>query len=127
MSVTDVPAAGEVANDRSLFGRVLATLFLTEMWERFSFYGMRAILVLYLTTAISDDGLGMAEGSANAVHGVYNAMVCLMALPGGWVADRPIGARRSVLWGGIVIALGPLCDGDPGRLERVRRRSRRCG
>jgi proton-dependent oligopeptide transporter, POT family len=108
MSVTDVPAAGEVANDRSFFGhpRALATLFLTEMWERFSFYGMRAILVLYLTAAINDDGLGMAEGSANAVYGVYNAMVYLMALPGGWVADRLIGARRSVLWGGIVIALG---------------------
>jgi POT family proton-dependent oligopeptide transporter len=108
MSVTDVPAAGEVANDRSFFGhpRALATLFLTEMWERFSFYGMRAILVLYLTAAISDDGLGMAEGSANAVYGIYNAMVYLMALPGGWVADRLIGARRSVLWGGIVIALG---------------------
>ncbi|MEE3921979.1 peptide MFS transporter [Micromonospora sp. BRA006-A] len=76
------------------------------MWERFSFYGMRAILVLYLTAAVADGGLDLGESSANAVYGTYNAMVYLMALPGGWVADRLIGARRSVLWGGVVIAAG---------------------
>ncbi|WBB68766.1 peptide MFS transporter [Micromonospora sp. WMMD812] len=104
--------AGDVrsrpAGRTTFFGhpRALATLFLTEMWERFSFYGMRAILVLYLTASVADDGQGMDESTANAVYGTYNAMVYLMALPGGWVADRLIGARRSVLWGGVVIAAG---------------------
>ncbi|MEH0846349.1 peptide MFS transporter [Micromonospora sp. CPCC 205711] len=101
--VHDRPPAG-----RTFFGhpRALSTLFLTEMWERFSFYGMRAILVLYLTASVADEGLGMGESTANAVYGTYNAMVYLMALPGGWVADRLIGARRSVLAGGVVIAAG---------------------
>ncbi|SDY96591.1 proton-dependent oligopeptide transporter, POT family [Micromonospora pattaloongensis] len=107
MSVTDAPA-GAPGGDRQFFGhpRGLATLFLTEMWERFSFYGMRAILVLYLTAAASTGGLGMSVATASAVYGVYNAMVYLMALPGGWIADRLLGARRSVLWGGVVIAAG---------------------
>ncbi|WP_428965480.1 peptide MFS transporter [Micromonospora fluostatini] len=86
--------------------RALATLFLTEMWERFSFYGMRAILVLYLTASVADGGQDLDGATANAVYGTYNAMVYLMALPGGWVADRLIGARRSVLWGGVIIAAG---------------------
>lgn len=110
MSATDTPAAGEAANDTRFFGhpRALATLFFTEMWERFSFYGMRAILVFYLTAAVTgpNAGLGIAEGSANAIYGVYNAMVYLMSMPGGWIADRLIGARRAVLVGGIVIAAG---------------------
>ncbi|SCF20647.1 peptide MFS transporter [Micromonospora mirobrigensis] len=105
---SDTPVDSRPPGGRTFFGhpRALATLFLTEMWERFSFYGMRAILVLYLTAASADAGLGLRESTANAVYGTYNAMVYLMALPGGWVADRLIGARRSVLWGGIVIAAG---------------------
>ena len=77
MSVTDTPAAGEAGDDTRFFGhpRALAPLFFTEMWERFSFYGMRAILVFYLTAAVYGDnpGLGIAEGSANAIYAVYNA------------------------------------------------------
>ncbi|MFC0007561.1 peptide MFS transporter [Micromonospora siamensis] len=105
---SDTPVDSRPPGGRTFFGhpRALATLFLTEMWERFSFYGMRAILVLYLTAASADAGLGLRESTANAVYGTYNAMVYLMALPGGWVADRLLGARRSVLWGGIVIAAG---------------------
>ncbi|TDB72292.1 peptide MFS transporter [Micromonospora sp. KC723] len=105
---SDTPVGARPPGGRTFFGhpRALSTLFLTEMWERFSFYGMRAILVLYLTAAVTDDGLGMRESTANAVYGSYNAMVYLMALPGGWVADRLIGARRSVLWGGVIIAAG---------------------
>ncbi|MER5705728.1 peptide MFS transporter [Micromonospora sp. NPDC002296] len=100
---SDAPVA-----PRTFFGhpRALATLFLTEMWERFSFYGMRAILVLYLTASVADDGGGLRQSTATAVYGAYNAMVYLMALPGGWVADRLLGARRSVLWGGVTIACG---------------------
>ena len=89
----------------------LATLAATEMWERFSFYGMRAILVLYLVAAVetsdpAESGLGFSTGDAAAIYGSYNALVYLTPLAGGWIADRLIGARRSVLAGGIVIALG---------------------
>jgi POT family proton-dependent oligopeptide transporter len=93
---------------RTFFGHPLplATLFGTELWERFSYYGMRAILVLYLTASLANGGLGWSESDANALYGVYVGMVYLVALPGGWIADRLLGARRSVLYGGIVIACG---------------------
>jgi POT family proton-dependent oligopeptide transporter len=84
----------------------LATLFFTEMWERFSFYGMRALLVLFLTAAVVDEGMGLKVGTATAIYGLYMAGVYLTALPGGWIADRLIGAQRSVLVGGIIIACG---------------------
>ncbi|WP_405109158.1 peptide MFS transporter [Micromonospora sp. NBC_01405] len=105
---SDAPVDHRPPTGRTFFGhpRALATLFLTEMWERFSFYGLRAILVLYLTAAVADDGGGLRQSTATAVYGAYNAMVYLMALPGGWVADRLLGARRSVLWGGVTIACG---------------------
>ncbi|MGH9360366.1 MAG: peptide MFS transporter, partial [Thermoanaerobaculia bacterium] len=86
--------------------RGLATLFFTELWERFSYYGMRAILILYLTATVADGGLGMDVARAGAIYGLYTAFVYLTALPGGWIADRLIGQRRAVLVGGIVIALG---------------------
>ncbi|NJP33929.1 peptide MFS transporter [Micromonospora thermarum] len=113
----DAPVAARRPTGRTFFGHppALATLFLTEMWERFSFYGMRAILVLYLTASLADEGRGLEESTANAVYGTYNAMVYLMALPGGWVADRLIGARRSVLWGGVVIAAGHYVMAIPTR------------
>ncbi|MER7334255.1 MULTISPECIES: peptide MFS transporter [unclassified Micromonospora] len=115
--VGDAPVQSRPPSGRTFFGhpRALSTLFLTEMWERFSFYGMRAILVLYLTASVADDGQAMSEASASAVYGTYNAMVYLMALPGGWVADRLIGARRSVLWGGVVIAAGHYVMAIPTR------------
>ncbi|SBT45577.1 peptide MFS transporter [Micromonospora narathiwatensis] len=113
----DMPVRGRPSDGKTFFGhpRALSTLFLTEMWERFSFYGMRAILVLYLTAAVADDGLAIRESTANAVYGTYNAMVYLMALPGGWIADRLLGARRSVLWGGVVIAAGHYVMAVPVR------------
>ncbi|MFL5821363.1 MAG: peptide MFS transporter [Solirubrobacteraceae bacterium] len=94
--------------ERSFFGhpRALATLFFTEMWERFSFYGMRAILVLFLTASAAKGGLGISVGAAAAVYGLYNALVYVAALPGGWIADRLLGHRRAVLYGGVVIAIG---------------------
>ncbi|MFI6519654.1 peptide MFS transporter [Spirillospora sp. NPDC050679] len=101
---------------RTFFGHPwgLATLFFTEMWERFSFYGLRAILVLFLIAPPADSGLGMAEGTAKALLGVYMAMVYFVALPGGWIADRLLGARRAVLVGGVVIMLGHLSMAIPG-------------
>jgi POT family proton-dependent oligopeptide transporter len=97
--------------DTSFFGhpRGLATLFFTEMWERFSYYGMRAILIFYLTSSIAKGGLGFADSKAGAVYGLYTAMVYLMCLGGGWVADRITGHRRAVLIGGILIACGEFC------------------
>jgi proton-dependent oligopeptide transporter, POT family len=94
--------------------RGLATLFLTEMWERFTYYGMRAILVLFMTAAIADGGLGLDDRTANAVYGLYIAATYLLSLLGGWIADRLIGQQRAVFWGGVLIMLGngSLAAGD---------------
>ena len=86
--------------------RGLATLFFTEMWERFTYYGMRAVLVLFLVAAVGQGGFGIDDKTAVAIYGLYTAGVYLAALPGGWIADRLIGARHAVLIGGIGIALG---------------------
>ncbi|MGH8185211.1 MAG: peptide MFS transporter, partial [Steroidobacteraceae bacterium] len=94
--------------------RGLVTLFMTEMWERFTYYGMRAILVLFMTAAIADGGLGLDDRTANAVYGLYIAATYLLSLLGGWIADRLIGQQRSVFWGGVLIMLGngSLAAGD---------------
>src|SRR5947199_3560093 len=94
--------------DTSFFGhpRGLATLFFTEMWERFSYYGMRAILILFMTSTLAKGGLGFTDSKAGAVYGLYTAMVYLMCLGGGWIADLFTGQRRAVLYGGILIAAG---------------------
>ena len=94
--------------DHAFFGhpRGLSTLFFTEMWERFSYYGMRALLILFMTAPIAAGGLGFDTGVAGAVYGLYTSMVYMTSLPGGWIADRLIGQRRAVLYGGIIIACG---------------------
>ena len=94
--------------DRAFFGhpRGLSTLFFTEMWERFSYYGMRALLLLYMTAPIAAGGLGFDAAQGGAVYGLYTSMVYMATLPGGWIADRLIGQRRAVLYGGILIASG---------------------
>jgi proton-dependent oligopeptide transporter, POT family len=86
--------------------RGLATLFLTEMWERFTYYGMRALLVLFLVSAVSKGGFGIDDKTAAAIYGLYTAGTYLTALPGGWIADRLIGARTAVMIGGIFITIG---------------------
>jgi POT family proton-dependent oligopeptide transporter len=85
--------------------RGLVTLFFTEMWERFSYYGMRALLVLFMVDAVHG-GMAMTDKMATSVYGIYTACVYLMALPGGWLADRILGSQRAVWYGGIIIALG---------------------
>jgi POT family proton-dependent oligopeptide transporter len=94
--------------DRSFFGhpRGLSTLFFTEMWERFSYYGMRALLILFMTAAPAAGGLGFDAVTAGAIYGLYTSMVYMMTLPGGWIADRLIGPQRAVLVGGVLIASG---------------------
>ncbi len=96
------------AHDRGFFGhpRGLSTLFFTEMWERFSYYGMRALLILFMTASVADGGLGFDTAAAGAIYGLYTSMVYMSTLPGGWLADRVIGQRNAVLYGGILIACG---------------------
>ena len=86
--------------------RGLSTLFFTELWERFSYYGMRGILVLFMTNAVVNGGMGLTDGTAAAIYGLYTAGVYFAALPGGWIADRLIGQRQAVFIGGVIIAAG---------------------
>lgn len=96
------------AEDHGFFGhpRGLSTLFFTEMWERFSYYGMRAILTLYMTKSLVEGGLGFDEKYAALLYATYVSSVWYLPLIGGWLADRIFGARRAVLIGGIIIACG---------------------
>ena len=94
----------------------LFTLFFTEMWERFSYYGMRAILVLFMIASIGQEnaGLGLEEANATAIYGLYTAAVYLLTLPGGWLADNVFGQRKAIWYGGIIIMLGHISLAIPG-------------
>jgi POT family proton-dependent oligopeptide transporter len=94
--------------EKQWFGhpRGLATLFFTEMWERFSYYGMRALLLLYMVAPIDKGGLGFATEKGASIYGWYTMGVYAMSIPGGWIADKFLGLYRSVLLGGIIIATG---------------------
>lgn len=95
---------------KELFGHPvgLYVLFFTEMWERFSYYGMRAILVLYLVQSTTEDnaGLGWSNGEALALYGWYTMLVYVASIPGGWIADKFLGQKKSVLYGGILLVAG---------------------
>jgi POT family proton-dependent oligopeptide transporter len=97
-----------VNGDNGFFGhpRGLSTLFFTEMWERFSYYGMRALLILFMTAPLAAGGLGFDTATAGAIYGLYTSMVYMTTLPGGWIADRLIGPQNAVLYGGVLIAAG---------------------
>ncbi len=86
--------------------RGLSTLFFTEMWERFSYYGMRALLVLFMTASAANGGLGFPDKTSAEIYGTYTMSVYLLSILGGFIADNFIGSRRAVLWGGIIIACG---------------------
>ena len=119
--------------DRAFFGhpRGLSTLFFTEMWERFSYYGMRGFLILYMTAAVAAGGMGFDVATAAAIYGTYTSMVYLMSVPGGWLADRVLGQRKAVFYGGIADRVRPFHARrpDPGGLlyrpgaDRARHRS----
>ena len=109
--MSNAPAAAptarpDVLDDRSLFGhpRGLGLLFVVEMWERFSYYGMRAFLVLYLVKALK-----WPDADATGLYGTYTSLVYLTPLIGGYLADRLIGTRRSLVLGAVIIALGHFC------------------
>lgn len=98
------------AMDRGFFGHPLGlrTLFFTEMWERFSYYGMRAILILFMTANLAEGGLELSKADASVIYGLYTSMVYLLPLLGGWIADNLIGMRRAVFAGGVVIMIGHI-------------------
>ena len=102
-----------VIDDRSFFGhpRGLSTLFFTEFWERFSYYGIRPLLVFFMAAALADGGFGIERSQASAIVGIYAAGVYLASLPGGWVADRLLGLRRAVMLGAVFISLGHISIG----------------
>lgn len=101
------------APGRTLLGHPagIATLFFVEMWERLSFYGMRALLILFLVDQVAHGGLGLDDRTASAIYGMYVGATYLACLPGGWVGDRVLGSQRAVLMGGIVITCGHLLLG----------------
>src|SRR6516162_143228 len=91
----------------------LYTLFFTEMWERLSYYGMRALLVLFMVDSVRG-GMGLPDKTAASIYGLYTGAVYLAALPGGWLADRLLGAQRAVWYGGMIIAAGHFTLAIPG-------------
>src|SRR3979409_918192 len=102
------PSLMDTRADPSFFGhpRGLSTLFFTEMWERFSYYGMRALLILFMTAPVAAGGLGFDTGVAGAVYGLYTSMVYMTSLPGGWVAGRLMGQRPAGRSGRRALANG---------------------
>jgi proton-dependent oligopeptide transporter, POT family len=110
---SQVGASG--ASDTRFFGqpRGLATLFFTEMWERFSYYGMRALLILFMTAPVAAGGLGFDTAKAGPIYALYVSSVYLLSLPGGWIADRVLGLRRAVFVGGVIIMAGHICLAVP--------------
>ncbi len=97
-------------NAGTFFGQPegLKTLFFTEMWERMSYYGMRMLLVLFMTATLQEGGLGLTVASAAAIYGLYTGSVYFMGLPGGWIADRLIGGQKAVWYGGLIIMIGHI-------------------
>jgi POT family proton-dependent oligopeptide transporter len=106
-----------MSTDKTFFGhpRGLATLFFTEMWERFSYYGMRALLLLFMVASVEKGGMGLDDKTGGAIYGLYTMFVYLLALPGGWLADKFFGLRKSILYGGCIIALGHFCLAFPSQ------------
>src|SRR5271155_2968080 len=96
------------SSSAELFGHPagLVNLFCTEMWERFSYYGMRALLVLYMVAPVAAGGLGFPTPLAAQIYGLYTMSVYMSSIPGGFIADRFIGARNAIFWGGVIIACG---------------------
>ncbi len=105
-----------MSSTKTFFGHPsgLSTLFFTEMWERFSYYGMRALLILFMTTPALSGGLEFDDVTSGAIYGLYTMGVYLFALPGGWLADHIIGLKKSVWYGGIIITIGHFTMAIPG-------------
>ena len=113
------PSTNYTQPQKLIFGHPIGlfVLFLTEMWERFSYYGMRAILFLYMIEGAAKGGMGLKEKEAGAIYGIYTASVYLLSLPGGWLADNVFGQKKSIFYGGLIIILGHLILAIPGSSE----------
>lgn len=107
--IKSVPQKGFFGHPRGLF-----TLFFTEFWERFSYYGMRAILLYYLYTETVNGGLGFDKGTAVAIMSIYGSLVYMSTIIGGWLADRVFGTANTVFYGGIFIMFGHIALAYPG-------------
>lgn len=107
--VESVPQRGFFGHPKGLF-----TLFFTEFWERFSYYGMKAILTYYMYYELSRGGLGMEEGMALAIMSIYGSLVYMSGIIGGWFADRIFGESKAIFYGGILIMLGHIALAIPG-------------
>lgn len=114
--VVITPELQPYVGNRGFFGhpRGLATLFFTEMWERFSYYGLRPLLVLFMAAALAEGGFGFDRTTASAIVGIYGAFVYVASLPGGWIADRWLGLQRAILYGAALITAGHLSIGLSG-------------
>lgn len=104
-----VPQRGFFGHPKGLF-----TLFFTEFWERFSYYGMRAILLYFMYDTVANGGLGIDKTTATSIMSIYGSLVYMSGIIGGWVADRILGSRRTIFWGGVLIMLGHICLALPG-------------
>lgn len=107
----------KISDDTRFFGHPMGLLTLagTEMWERMSYYGMRALLVIFMILALEEGGLGMTMAVASAIYGLYTGAVYFFGLPGGWIADRLIGGQRAVFYGGIIIMIGHIVLAIPSQ------------
>ena len=105
--------SAQKVDTKGFFGhpKGLFTLFTTEMWERFSYYGIRPLLTLFMAAALLNGGFGFERSQATAIVGIYGASVYLFTLPGGWIADRWLGLRKAILYGAILISLGHISIG----------------
>lgn len=107
--VKSVPQKGFIGHPKGLF-----SLFFTEFWERFSYYGMRAILIFYMYYAVKDGGLGLDRAQANIIMSIYGSLIYMSGIIGGWIADRILGTQKSVFYGGVMIMLGHIALSLPG-------------
>ena len=112
--VKSVPQTGFVGQPRGLF-----SLFFTEFWERFSYYGMRAILIFYMYYAVKDGGLGLDRTQANIIMSLYGSLIYMSGIIGGWIADRITGTRKAVFYGGILIMIGHIVLSLPGGITTL--------
>jgi len=112
--VKSVPQKGFFGHPKGLL-----TLFFTEFWERFSYYGMRAILILYMYYELHDGGLGLDRGTANSIMALYGSLIYMSSIIGGWFADRIWGTRKTVFYGGVLIMIGHIALAFPGGLTAL--------
>ena len=112
--VQSVPQKGFFGHPKGLL-----SLFFTEFWERFSYYGMRAILLYYMYYELNQGGLGLGQSTANSIMAVYGSLVYMSGIIGGWIADRLFGTTKTIFYGGVAIMLGHAVLALPGGITTL--------